>query len=408
MAPVVVVDPVMTEDQAQRLIEAWERFPVYTPSGTGSWGRKMQRRQRRRAARERAAGTPGGGRSGGDAPSAASAAAAAGGRRPAPPRGRGFAPGLDQRVDSRINYLRQGGLRGDYKDPLLTARHKYFRETLLDGNDVFAPGVEEFLSLPSLADAARQLYGLDVVEPWNVYANVMLPGQELGMHSDIPEFRGAHRNFLPGWFMCAMQLSGLFERWRVKIATGVTYLVGSEEGGAFVCYPDGPLSPPRSFPATHNTAVVLDTDSIFHGVDRVPGECEAISQITADSRLVPTGGGRWSLRCGPKGELEEVATFHRDELRLSVSWKGYCFADDEERAARTAPDDSLTVPSIVDTMVAELVARGRLPGPDHGLDEEDLGMLIIEEFIPFPPEPALATAASGAEPAGGPAGGGPA
>ena len=140
--------------------------------------------------------------------------------------------------------MRQGGLRGALDDSRLSARHKYFRETLLDGNEVYAPGTEEYLANQCLAEAARRLFGRDLVVPWNVYANVMLPGQELGMHTDTPEFRGAHRDFLPNWFLCAMHLSGLFEPWRVRIATGITYLLGGEEGGAFLCYPDGIDHPP--------------------------------------------------------------------------------------------------------------------------------------------------------------------
>ena len=34
--------------------------------------------------------------------------------------------------------------------------------------------------------------------------------------------------------------------------------------------------------------------------------------------------------------------------------------------------------------VDESALPGRLAGPDHALSEEDLGMLIIDEFIRFP------------------------
>ena len=54
-----------------------------------------------------------------------------------------------------------------------------------------------------------------------VYANVVLPGQELSVHTDVPEFRGANRKHEPEWLLVVMPLSGLFERWRMPIATGV-------------------------------------------------------------------------------------------------------------------------------------------------------------------------------------------
>jgi hypothetical protein len=365
MAEVLVVDPVMSQAELERLVAATEQFPVYSRSGAGSFARKRRREQARSAAMN-------------NGPGAAAMAPASGG-----PKKR-FAPGLEQRVDAGLNYVRQGGLRRHPADPLLHVRNRYFRETLLHGDAVYAPGMEQYLANPRLAEAARRVFGQDVVVPWNVYANVMLPGQELGMHTDIPEFRGAHRDFLPGWFLCAMHVSGLFEPWRVRIATGVTYLFGDEGGGTFLCYPDGPDGPPARFPATHNTAIVADTDSIFHGVERVPGESDALMLVDMNTLLVPKAGGRWSLRCGEPERLEEITTFSREELRLSLSWKGYCFADEHERDARTASPDALDLETILTTLVDELVARGRLDRPEHRLSEEELGLLIIDEFLHFP------------------------
>ncbi|HXN60449.1 MAG TPA: hypothetical protein VN886_08335 [Acidimicrobiales bacterium] len=359
MAEVLAVGPVVSPDAAARLIATCERFPVFTPSGTN-------RRRRRRARLAATVGDPD---------------AAVNPRTPKRPP---FAPGLRPREDSQLNFLRQGGLRGATDDSLLSARHKYFRETLQDGHEVYASGAEEYLANQCLAEAAHRLFGRDLVVPWNVYANVMLPGQELGMHTDTPEFRGAHRDFLPNWLLCAMHLSGLFEPWRVRIATGITHLLGSEEGGAFLCYPDGIDHPPARYEATLNTALVLDSDSIFHGVELVPGCDDAIGQIDANTRLVPKGKGQWFLRCGAPGQLETVAVYSREELRLSLSWKAYCFADEAECHARTDSADALNTETILEMFVDELVVRGRLAGPDHALSEEDLGMLIIDEFIRFP------------------------
>jgi hypothetical protein len=49
----------------------------------------------------------------------------------------------------------------------------------------------------------------------------MVPGQELALHTDVPEFRGANRKLHPQWLLVAMRHSGLFEDWRMPIATGV-------------------------------------------------------------------------------------------------------------------------------------------------------------------------------------------
>lgn len=364
MSEVLLVDPVMTDDQLTSVVDVWKAFPTYSIAGAGSLAKRRARRQ------------------GGEGPGHSSVGDV--GDVPAAPSRPRFAPGLATRVDAGRNFARQGGWLGDHQDPLLTKRNMYFREIFLEGSQVYAPGIEGFLANQPLADAAERLYGLGVVCPWNVYANLMLPGQELGVHVDVPEFRGARRGSLPSWLLCAMHHSGLFERWRIKIATGVTYVVGRAEVGAFLCFPDGPDGALVRLPATPNTALMLDSDSLFHGVERIPGDDAPLAHLDVNSRLVHTPKGRWVLRCGPKGALEKVATYDSDELRLSVSWKAYCFADQAERDALTSPHGALTPEVIVATLVAALVDRGRLEAADHGLSEEELGLLVIDEFLPFP------------------------
>ena len=53
-----------------------------------------------------------------------------------------------------------------------------------------APGIEPFLHHEGFVEAARALHGRDVIVPAIVYANLLLPGQELAVHTDVPEFRG--------------------------------------------------------------------------------------------------------------------------------------------------------------------------------------------------------------------------
>lgn len=60
-----------------------------------------------------------------------------------------------------------------------------------------------------------------IIEPSIAYANVMLPGQELAVHTDVPEFRGFDRKVVPQWLLVVMHHSGLFDRWRLPIATGI-------------------------------------------------------------------------------------------------------------------------------------------------------------------------------------------
>lgn len=289
-----------------------------------------------------------------------------------------LAPELPQRYDARENFVRTGGRFGRREDPgLLGARTNYFRETYAylspdaerDNDDAFVDGARGLMHHEVLLDAARELHGRPVVVPAILYANILLPGQELAVHTDVPEFRGANRKLMPQWLLVVMHHSGLFERWRMPIATGITYF-GEAKGGALAYYVEGE---PRTYEPKHNTGVMLDTDSVFHGVDRVEGDESALARLRSGQRLHHDGGGRWSLRAGD----DVIATFATDELRYSVSWKGYCFADDAERDAWTGHTDDLTLELILDTLVADL-------GIERPDSDADLGRLLIDRYITFP------------------------
>jgi hypothetical protein len=292
-----------------------------------------------------------------------------------------FAPELPQRYDARENFVRSGGRFGRQEDKgLLGARTNYFRETYAylspgggsDGDEIFAPGVEVLMHSDALLDAARRLHGRPVIVPAIVYANILLPGQELAVHTDVPEFRGASRKVVPQWLLVVMHHSGLFEPWRMPIATAVTYF-GSARGGALAYYPDGADGAAATYQPKHNTAAVLDTDSVFHGVDRVEGDESALTDLRSGQRLHHDGGGEWTLRDGER----IIAKFGTDDLRYSASWKGYCFSDEDERTAWADHSDDLTLEQILGTLLADL----DIERPES---DAELGRLLIERYITFP------------------------
>src|SRR5438552_11174566 len=297
-----------------------------------------------------------------------------------------FAPELAQRYDATVNFIRTGGRFGRTGEDtsMLAARTNYFRETYAYGDDVSTPGIERFFHHPRLFDGARALHGRDVVVPAIVYANILLPGQELAVHTDVPEFRGANRKVLPQWLLVVMHHAGLFERWRMPIATGISYF-GGGRGGELAYYPEGAAGAAATVAPAHNTAVVLDTDSVFHGVDRVLGDERGLGLIRPGMRLHFEGDGRWTVRDG----AQVVSTYREDEIRLSISWKAYCFADDGEREAWRANTDDLSLDLILDTLTDDLRARGRLDGSDERPPDAELGRMLIEEYVRFPsPTPA--------------------
>jgi len=288
---------------------------------------------------------------------------------------------VPQRYDAALNFVKTGGRFGRVEEPaVLAARTNYFRETYAYDGEVF-PGIEPLLHHAGFADAARKVHGRPLVVPNIVYANLLVPGQELAVHTDVPEFRGANRKLLPQWLMVVMQHSGLFDAYRRRIATGVAYFEQCK-GGALAYYPDGRDGEPRALGAKHNTAIVLDTDAVFHGVDRVE-ETRPLPALRPGLHLAFEGDGVW--RVGP--EDAPVARYRWGELRFSISWKAYCYADEAERRIVEEGRDDLDLDRILATLAADLRRRGRIAGSPPA-DEDEYARLLIEEYIRFPaPQP---------------------
>jgi hypothetical protein len=291
-----------------------------------------------------------------------------------------FAPELAQRYDAAVNFVRTGGRFGRVHEDkgLLAARTNYFRETYAYGEDVMLPGIELLRDAAPLVSAAEALHGRPVIVPSIVYANILLPGQELAVHTDVPEFRGANRRIVPQWLLVVMRHSELFESWRMRIATGIAYF-GAAEGGELAYYPEGADGPAETYAPAHDTAVMLDTDTVFHGVDRVAGDDEPLRRLRAGMRLHHDGDRRWTVRTSAG---EAVASYGTDDLRYSVSWKAYCFADEAEAQAWREHTDDLALSVILDTLEDDVRARGRLTGDRPG--DAELGRLLIDTYIRFP------------------------
>lgn len=291
----------------------------------------------------------------------------------------GIGEGLPQRFDSAMNFVRSGGRFGRTNEDrhTLAARTNYFRETYAYGEEIHAPGIEAFLRHPGLVEAARAVHGRPVIEPAIVFANLLIPGQELAIHTDVPEFRGASRKLFPQWLLVVMHHSRLFERFRMPIATGVAWFHDAQ-GGEFAFYPDGVDFAPIALPVRFNTAILTDTDSVFHGVDRVRETTVPIPALRPGMKLVPDGAGEWSVRNG----VERLARYRWDELRFSVSWKAYCFSDEAERESWREQRDAVGLGFVLDTLDRDLRERGVLAG--EAPMRRELAKLLVDTYIRFP------------------------
>jgi hypothetical protein len=291
----------------------------------------------------------------------------------------GLGEGLPARWDAVRNFLKTGGRFGRQETlEVLAARTNYFRETYAYGARPGIAGIEPFLFHEGFVEAARRLHGRPLVEPAIVFANLLVPGQELAVHTDVPEFRGVNRKRHPQWLIVVMRHSGLFEAWRMPIATAVAWFHDCR-GGEFAFYPDGADAPPTAHQVRYNTALLLDTDTVFHGVDRVAETADPIAPLRPGMRLTRAGDRRWEVRDGER----LVARYRWEDLRFSISWKAYCFADEAERRAWAEHRDDLGVDEVVARLLADLRERG-IVGADVPRGNA-LVDLLIDTYVHYPP-----------------------
>ncbi|MCD9623924.1 hypothetical protein [Rhabdothermincola salaria] len=246
----------------------------------------------------------------------------------------------------------------------------WFRGDWAFGGRPLVEGAERILAHEPFHAAAREVFaGGDpgaVVRPWSVYLNLNTAGRiaDTG-HLDVPLYRGIDRNECGVQICHVMRESGLFERWRVPVATAVSWF-SDQEGGAFTYWADGPDElPARHAPPFRNTALVSDNDTMHHRVEAV-GHTEAAPGITVDSLLAPSPGDprRWEI-------VEDGAvlgTYDVADVRLSVSWKAMVFADADDARRHDEHTDDLTLAHVAELLGDDLAGRGVA----HPLDAETL------------------------------------
>jgi hypothetical protein len=284
----------------------------------------------------------------------------------------GLGAGLTRRHDAALAWVKRQLAAGSTESmEVQAARSNLFRKTwmergrrLLDCADV--------VDHRGLAAASRTLLGAAVVEPYMLYANLLLPGQELPVHHDTPEFAGLDKTVCPEWFLVVCGRSGLFEDRRIRVSSAVVFVEGQ---GALVTYPSGASAPPRLVPPSPNTAIVLDADELVHGVERVGGPDAPAPPVQIGMTLAWEADA-WVLR---RGEAEQ-ARYEAGQVRLSLQWKAWLWQGREHRARIL--DRPLSMAEATAGLLEELRRRGHALDPMP--DDTDLALLMIEEFIELP------------------------
>jgi hypothetical protein len=263
----------------------------------------------------------------------------------------------------------------------------WFRQDFARESQVEVDGAELILDNERFASAAQELGGGPhaVVRPQAAYVNIMGPTPfPFPPHLDIPAFRGFTRATQPVWLLKTMKTSGLFEAWRTRIATGVSWFYAGP-GGDFHYWPDGPEGPMLVERAPYdNVAVLADNESTFHGVAAlgVPG-ASMPPGLQRDSRLV-RGSAGWDVLDAEGGAQ---AHFEDSQVRITVSWKADVFANADDARAHDCGEDPLTLAAVVDALQRDLARRGIEAGEpsDPLTDQEWIATLAATYRDPAPP-----------------------
>jgi hypothetical protein len=265
------------------------------------------------------------------------------------------------------------------KEPPGTRAAPWFRNFWALGGKVVFPGAEELFRNPIFIDAARETFNARVVQPLAMMTNLNAPAPAASPHLDLPFFRGAHKREVPLWILAPMGYSGLFQRWAIPVASAVTWFYEGD-GGEFEYWPDGLDAPSRRVRnLSHNQAVIADNEYMYHRVCQIGNEAQFLpgNRIPYGAMLERTRDG-WRITAGD----EVLPSYDASEIRTSVLWKAYCFADQQEADAFTRGSDNLKPSRIVEIFQKDLKRRGVRVDPPDNLDGTDRWSEVIRQTYP--------------------------
>lgn len=232
-----------------------------------------------------------------------------------------------------------------------------FRADWFRGGAAEAAGAALAHHEPFLA-AARTVHGGTHAVPLLVHVNLNAPGPTTDHgHLDVPLFRGLDNRRAPGWLLLGLARAGLADRWRLRIATAISWLYRGA-GGGLTYWPSGPGAASTTVGDLWNRALVLDTDVVHHRVDSVGGPETSPARVSRRSTL-SAEGDRWIV-----DGAQAPASYALDDVRVSISWKAAVFADAAEFHAFARGDDPLTLDAAAGLLAAEVRRRGG-DLPDH-------------------------------------------
>eukprot|EP00931_Biecheleriopsis_adriatica_P088799 TRINITY_DN63033_c0_g1_i1.p1 TRINITY_DN63033_c0_g1~~TRINITY_DN63033_c0_g1_i1.p1 ORF type:complete len:438 (+),score=86.22 TRINITY_DN63033_c0_g1_i1:95-1315(+) len=238
--------------------------------------------------------------------------------------------------------------------------------------------------------AASELFGAARVVPKMLFANLLLPGQEISMHHDVPEFRGIHPKTCPNWLQCVMHGSGLFERWRIRQCACLTYFQDMDAGSLAIYGAGAAAESGTVVAARRGLGVICEAETHPHHSDmwwpksRRPGRLRPSSWPEKVRLRYIKGEEHWVVSGADGRELDR---YLRSEVRVSTQMKLHCFKDAEEERRYLEHSDDLSVERVMELLTEDLRRRGRF---DEEPPRSELAVMMVREYIHWPSPSAVA------------------
>lgn len=300
---------------------------------------------------------------------------------------------LPQRVDLGKHFIMTGGVDGlkeSYTD-LVDRVSSFGRYTFPDQLDDY-PSVKNLFESERFQAAARSVCPADkqFLDPFQFNYIMQVPGQTVALHIDAPYFYGADRFSFPQWFLVAMVWSGLFQHLFIDQVQVVGYLhewqseVGGT-GGDFLWY-DNSTSFSKVLPAPRSGSVV-DGSKMLHAASVYRRHVKAPRlDKSRDNVLKYVGADRWEVQ----SDGVAMQAYTTTDLRIAIVYRGRCFRDAAALQEYKAPRDVMDLESVLERLVADLVAKGKL---EKGTTKDSIGRLdlalkLIDAYITYPLPPA--------------------
>lgn len=229
----------------------------------------------------------------------------------------------------------------------------WFRIFWAHSGELKIPAAKSFFLNERFIESAKQSFSAKVVIPNALMINLNAPMAGGPPHLDLPFFRGGER--FPFWALSCMGYSGLFHNWAIPIASTIAWFYDGV-GGDFEYWPDGPDQPSKLIqPPLWNVAVVSDNEYMWHRVGPVgePGDRFKPGQIDREARLHRLAKG-WEIR----NTDGQVFPLNEQQMRLSLLWKAYAFADEQAAAAYYNHSNDLNPQQVADIFAADLKQKG--------------------------------------------------